>query len=109
MCVCVCDCVCCVGGWALQEAEVFRSTAEHTTGINFDSYESIPVEIAGEGAENIEKFTSFQDVKSLHPLLVANVARVNYTKPTPGRSARPLSCSFHPSVRPSVMMMGCCR
>jgi ATP-dependent RNA helicase DDX3X len=50
------------------------------TGINFDAYEDIPVEVSGQDAP--EGISSFEDV-DLPPALMENVKRCKYTKPTP--------------------------
>ncbi|EFN54008.1 hypothetical protein CHLNCDRAFT_31911 [Chlorella variabilis] len=54
-------------------------TAENT-GINFDAYEDIPVEVSG--ADAPEGISSFEDV-DLPPALMENVKRCKYNKPTP--------------------------
>ncbi|RNA31172.1 ATP-dependent RNA helicase bel isoform X1 [Brachionus plicatilis] len=63
-----------------------RSESEHeifqnfSTGINFDSYENIPVEASGYKAPKpISKF----DELRLHSAIEANIRYCNYTKPTP--------------------------
>jgi len=66
------------------ESEVFETQHERCqTGINFDSYESIPVDMSGRGSDTIERIDSFQSAKGLHPLILQNVIRVNYDRPTP--------------------------
>lgn len=54
------------------------------TGIKFDSYDKVPVELKGRGADQIIPIESFQTPgMQIHPLLLQNVSRVNYSKPTP--------------------------
>lgn len=50
------------------------------TGINFDAYEDIPVEVSGRDAPDPIK--SFEDI-DLGPALLSNVRRCKYSKPTP--------------------------
>nr|CEL68940.1 TPA: ATP-dependent RNA helicase, putative [Neospora caninum Liverpool] len=67
-----------------KEKEVFSSDKLQSTGIKFDSYDKVPVELKGRGAERIMAIESFQTPgMQIHPLLLQNVSRVNYTKPTP--------------------------
>ncbi|GMR32202.1 hypothetical protein PMAYCL1PPCAC_02397, partial [Pristionchus mayeri] len=50
------------------------------SGINFDNYENIPVEMSGEDTPTaIERFTD----ADLHTWIQENIARSGYTKPTP--------------------------
>ena len=59
------------------------------TGINFDAYEDIPVEISGQDVP--PPITSFGEA-DLGPLVMANVEMCKYTKPTPvQRHAIPIS------------------
>ncbi|EPR62276.1 DEAD (Asp-Glu-Ala-Asp) box polypeptide DDX3X [Toxoplasma gondii TgCatPRC2] len=67
-----------------KEKDVFSSDKLQSTGIKFDSYDKVPVELKGRGAERIMAIESFQTPgMQIHPLLLQNVSRVNYTKPTP--------------------------
>ncbi|PFH35149.1 DEAD (Asp-Glu-Ala-Asp) box polypeptide DDX3X [Besnoitia besnoiti] len=67
-----------------KEKDVFSSEKMQSTGIKFDSYDKVPVELKGRGAEHILAIESFQTPgMQIHPLLLQNVARVKYTKPTP--------------------------
>lgn len=50
------------------------------TGINFDKYDNIQVDIEGHGVP--AAITSFTEAK-LHDLLMANIALARYDKPTP--------------------------
>ncbi|TYJ55617.1 ATP-dependent RNA helicase ded1 [Cryptococcus floricola] len=51
-----------------------------STGINFDRYADIPVEISGEGApEPVTEFTS----PPIDPVLIENIMSSRYTTPTP--------------------------
>jgi ATP-dependent RNA helicase DDX3X len=52
------------------------------TGIKFDDYDKIPVEVSGRGSEEIVPIERFRDAK-LHHMLIDNVDRCRYTRPTP--------------------------
>lgn len=59
------------------QQDVFKN---FSTGINFDSYEDIPVEASG---QNVPKpVVKFDDLR-LHATLADNIRLCNYTKPTP--------------------------
>lgn len=61
-----------------SEEELFKN--QITTGINFDKYEDIPVDVKGENVPPpIETFLD----SGLHPALMKNIERAGYTKPTP--------------------------
>lgn len=63
-----------------DERELFK---EHmVTGIKFDDYDKIPVEMSGREAEAVIPIDRFRDAK-LHHLLTDNVDRCHYTRPTP--------------------------
>lgn len=66
-----------------KEAEVFQSTKDKTTGINFDSYDNIEVEVSGNNTESIEPLTSFRTASDMPEALSVNILRVRYDKPTP--------------------------
>lgn len=53
---------------------------ETTTGINFDHYDDIPVEISGSNCP--DEILSFEE-SGLHPRLLTNVKLAKYLKPTP--------------------------
>jgi len=54
------------------------------SGINFDSFFDIPVSLSGEGFEEVVEIPSFQQAgESIHPLLLENIGRIGYNKPTP--------------------------
>eukprot|EP00915_Cephaloidophora_sp_WS-2016_P010383 GHVH01015136.1.p1 GENE.GHVH01015136.1~~GHVH01015136.1.p1 ORF type:complete len:646 (-),score=85.52 GHVH01015136.1:498-2435(-) len=54
------------------------------SGINFDSFFDIPVQLTGEGNDLITEIPSFQDAGAfIHPALMENIARIGYNKPTP--------------------------
>ena len=60
-----------------SDTEIFQN---FSTGINFDSYENIPVEASG---YNVPKpITKFGDLR-LHSSIDDNIRYCNYTKPTP--------------------------
>ncbi|GIX64756.1 ATP-dependent RNA helicase, putative [Babesia caballi] len=65
-----------------QEKDVFgeMDTCTHA-GINFNSYENIPVQMTGNKANTIIPVEDFET--GIHELLMVNIRRVNYTKPTP--------------------------
>lgn len=50
------------------------------TGINFDKYDTINVELEGQGAPS--PISTFEEAK-LHELLMANILLSRYEKPTP--------------------------
>lgn len=58
------------------EDEIFK---EHSAGINFDQYESIQVSITPNDTAPAEAFLDM----ALAPMLMENVSRCRYTKPTP--------------------------
>lgn len=58
---------------------LFENAGENT-GINFGKYDQIPVETSG---ENIPRPVSDFTVENIGELLMANVARAKFTKPTP--------------------------
>jgi ATP-dependent RNA helicase DDX3X len=53
-----------------------------TTGIKFDDYDKIPVEISGKGSSDFAPIERFRDAK-LHHILIDNIDRCKYTRPTP--------------------------
>ncbi|GFE55456.1 DEAD (Asp-Glu-Ala-Asp) box polypeptide DDX3X [Babesia ovis] len=65
-----------------SEKDVFEDmdTCTHA-GINFGSYENIPVEMTGNKSHSIKPVEDFET--GIHELLMVNIRRVNYTKPTP--------------------------
>lgn len=83
-----------------EEKALFGS--QGSVGIKFDTYDSIPVEKSGPGAEDIEPISSFEELKSSIPeFLAANITRMKYDNPTPiqkyaiplGMHHRDLMCS----------------
>uniref|UniRef100_A0A8C9GHN7 RNA helicase n=1 Tax=Piliocolobus tephrosceles TaxID=591936 RepID=A0A8C9GHN7_9PRIM len=53
-------------------------------GVNFELYDSIPVELKGYNCDNVVPVDSFQDSSlNLNDILLANIKRVNYDKTTP--------------------------
>ncbi|CAL2029591.1 unnamed protein product [Caenorhabditis brenneri] len=69
-------------GWGGAGAEYTENNLFHRTnsGINFDKYENIPVEISGESVPAaIESFTD----AGFGPAVMENVNRSGYSKPTP--------------------------
>lgn len=66
-----------------REDEIFKSTKDKTTGINFDSYDAIEVELSGRDTDALEPLTSFRTAEDMPAELTANILRVRYDKPTP--------------------------
>ncbi|CEM21907.1 unnamed protein product [Vitrella brassicaformis CCMP3155] len=66
-----------------DEAELFTSEGKMSTGINFDKYDQIPCEVTGRGAGELPRVESFQEIQGVDALLIANIKRVNYQRPTP--------------------------
>jgi hypothetical protein len=67
--------------------------AQGNVGIKFDTYESIPVEVSGPGAEGIPPITSFSELSNSIPeFLAQNISRMKYDVPTPiQKNAVPLA------------------
>jgi len=62
------------------ELELFGRTKEHATGIEFDQYDKIPVEISGSDVPPpLESF----ETSGLHRRLIKNINLSGYKKPTP--------------------------
>jgi len=54
------------------------------SGINFDSFFDIPVSLSGNDCEIVKEIPSFKEAgSSIHPLLLENIGRIGYDKPTP--------------------------
>lgn len=69
-------------GWGGAGAEYTESNLFHRTnsGINFDKYENIPVEVSGDAVPAaVENFAE----AGFGPAVMENVTRSGYTKPTP--------------------------
>lgn len=66
--------------WFDDERELFK--AHMTTGIKFDDYDKIPVEISGRASSDFAPIDRFRDAK-LHHMLIDNIDRCKYTRPTP--------------------------
>jgi ATP-dependent RNA helicase DDX3X len=60
------------------EEELFKT--QTNTGINFEKYEDIPVEVKGKNCPN--PISDFKDIE-LDPALMKNIQRANFSKPTP--------------------------
>eukprot|EP00808_Paulinella_micropora_P027199 g54691.t1 len=63
-----------------KKRETGSEYGEHSTGINFDKYEDIPVETSGKDVP--EPYHSFSELK-IHEVLADNIRLSGYTKPTP--------------------------
>ncbi|KAK2196160.1 bifunctional P-loop containing nucleoside triphosphate hydrolase/ATP-dependent RNA helicase DEAD-box [Babesia duncani] len=65
-----------------DELKVFDSVKTRTqAGINFGSYDNIPVQLTGRQSTTLQPVEDFES--GIHEMLMPNVRRVNYTKPTP--------------------------
>merc|ERR550537_1078999 len=53
-----------------------------SSGIRFDDYDKIPVEISGNGSEDIHAIERFKDA-DMHPAILDNIERMKYNRPTP--------------------------
>ena len=64
-----------------------------TKGINFDTYEAIPVDVSGPGAEEVPALTSFSELSNSIPKFLGdNIGRMKYEVPTPiQKNAIPLA------------------
>ncbi|KAF4741599.1 hypothetical protein FOZ63_002658 [Perkinsus olseni] len=62
--------------------EIFDESHAMTTGINFNEYDKIPVEVSGRGAAEIGHIDCFVEA-GLDAAIVRNIERCGYTKPTP--------------------------
>jgi ATP-dependent RNA helicase DDX3X len=67
-----------------EEKQLFG--AIRNTGIDFSSYTSIEVKVDGRGIATPPQAETFEDMK-LHQSLMANIARMGYTTPTPIQKA----------------------
>jgi len=74
------------------ELELFGRTKEHATGIEFDQYDKIPVEISGSDVPPpLESF----ETSGLHRRLIKNINLSGYKKPTPvQKHSIPIANSF---------------
>eukprot|EP01071_Lankesteria_metandrocarpae_P013503 Lankesteria_metandrocarpae@DN7267_c0_g1_i1.p1 len=66
-----------------DESEIFKNEKNKSAGVNFDSYEAIPVEVSGRVPVDYTALNYFAEAKGVHAIVAANIARVNYQKPTP--------------------------
>ena len=70
--------------WRPEKPEdIFKRDKDKMVGINFHSYDSIPVECTGRNSDTIEPLKSFRETAGIHRLLAENIERVQYEKPTP--------------------------
>ncbi len=78
-----------------EEKTLFGS--QGNAGIKFDSYDSIPVEKSGPGADLIPPITSFSELhESLPDFVISNLQRMKYDVPTPiQKYAIPLALGGH--------------
>lgn len=67
-----------------KSSDIFSPDKLQSTGIKFDAYDKVPVELQGRGSTKIVAIESFQEIGcKFSPLLMSNVTRVNYNRPTP--------------------------
>eukprot|EP00928_Gymnodinium_smaydae_P053631 TRINITY_DN37579_c0_g1_i1.p1 TRINITY_DN37579_c0_g1~~TRINITY_DN37579_c0_g1_i1.p1 ORF type:complete len:617 (-),score=119.31 TRINITY_DN37579_c0_g1_i1:202-1992(-) len=67
----------------LTELEVFGEVkGRSTAGIDFDKYDAIPVQLTGNGVDDIKAITRFSEAK-LTDSLFENLRRCGYDRPTP--------------------------
>jgi len=65
------------------ELEVFGEIKERSTaGIDFDKYDAIPVQVSGNGKEDIKPISRFSEAKFVDSLF-DNLRRCGYDRPTP--------------------------
>eukprot|EP00928_Gymnodinium_smaydae_P064712 TRINITY_DN47987_c0_g1_i1.p1 TRINITY_DN47987_c0_g1~~TRINITY_DN47987_c0_g1_i1.p1 ORF type:complete len:627 (-),score=92.02 TRINITY_DN47987_c0_g1_i1:140-2020(-) len=74
--------------WKLQEEEQeLFATHSGNVGINFDKYDDIPVEVGGQGSEQVKPIETFPELwergKPLPDFLWHNLERCKYPRPTP--------------------------
>eukprot|EP00931_Biecheleriopsis_adriatica_P115722 TRINITY_DN91487_c0_g1_i1.p1 TRINITY_DN91487_c0_g1~~TRINITY_DN91487_c0_g1_i1.p1 ORF type:complete len:602 (+),score=103.94 TRINITY_DN91487_c0_g1_i1:78-1883(+) len=67
----------------LTELEVYGPPkAINTSGIDFDKYDAIPVQVTGDGADEIKPISRFSEAKLIDSLF-DNLRRCGYDRPTP--------------------------
>lgn len=66
-----------------REDEIFKSSKDKSTGINFDSYDAIEVEVSGRDTDTLKPLASFRTAVDMPAELTANILRVRYDRPTP--------------------------
>ncbi|CAE7459299.1 DED1 [Symbiodinium natans] len=81
------------GGGKGRKGKGYQETAEQlfgaqreNVGIDFDKYDDIPVDLSGQGAEEIEGLECFDELWDrfyIHDFLWDNLERCHYRKPTP--------------------------
>jgi len=65
------------------EVEIFGEKKAVVIGINFDEYDKIPVELAGDNIDDLANITRFSEA-DLHDCMVKNlIERCGYQRPTP--------------------------
>jgi len=55
--------------------------AKGDSGINFDKYDDIPVEVSGK--DPVEPITTYDGLSGIHEILIKNIKRSGYSRPTP--------------------------
>jgi len=71
------------GRETMTELEVFGEPKKRSSaGIDFDSYDNIPVQVTGEGGEDYQPISRFSEAK-LTDSLFDNLRRCGYDRPTP--------------------------
>jgi len=69
-----------------ETADQLFGAQRENVGIDFDKYDDIPVDLSGQGAEEIEGLESFDELWDrfyMHDFLWDNLERCHYRKPTP--------------------------
>eukprot|EP00906_Rhabdomonas_costata_P013123 RCo018875 len=67
---------------SLADSEVetlFQANAD--SGINFDKYDDIPVEVSGR--DPVEPVETYDELPNIHPTLMQNISRARFVRPTP--------------------------
>lgn len=85
--------------------EVFKKDKDKSTGINFDKYDATPVELTGKNDKGILPLTSFRETRGVHPLLMENIIRVEYEKPTPGTGTQIVLIRGGMCLTPFIIML----
>eukprot|EP00913_Durusdinium_trenchii_P031052 g29080.t1 len=74
------------------EEEVFGpAKTRSTSGIDFDKYDAIPVQVTGENCEDVKPIVRFSEAKLVDSLF-DNLRRCGYDRPTP--AGKPRICHF---------------
>jgi hypothetical protein len=69
-----------------EDAEILKlfEATKNASGINFDKYDDIPVEVTPNHSElGTKPLETYADDLSMHPAVMDNIKLAGYTKPTP--------------------------